>query len=64
MVATGYCGVPGETGGKVHAFDGGTALCGWKPRREMEFQWCSWGITFHYLECAHCRKIVAKMEKK
>lgn len=59
-VATGYYGIPGATRGNftVHVVQDGP-ICGWKPRREMEFQWCAWGVVLSYVECASCRRVVA-----
>lgn len=56
-LATGFFGVPGSARGNftVHAVRGRDPICGWRPRQEMEFQWCAWGIHFDYLECEGCR---------
>ena len=58
MFATGFFGVPGSSRGKftVHVVtDGGRPLCGWRPRKEMEFQWCANGIQYSCIECDRCR---------
>lgn len=58
MIATGFFGVPGSAKGNftVHAVDGGKTLCGWHPRKNMEFQWCAHGIRWEFLECESCKK--------
>ena len=57
MLATGYYGVPGSSKGSftVHAVMEGKPLCGWRPRKNMEFQWCAGGIRWDYLECERCK---------
>jgi hypothetical protein len=59
MFATGYFGVPGSSRGNftVHAItDGGKPICGWHPRKNMEFQWCAHGIRWPFLECDGCKE--------
>lgn len=57
-VATGYFGVPGSSKGNftVHAVGDDGPLCGWRPRKSMEFQWCAHGIVWGFLECEGCKK--------
>lgn len=56
--ATGYFGVPGKQGGKVHVVLNNKPLCGQALPPKSEFQWCCHGIDFVALECGRCRQIV------
>lgn len=57
-LATGYFGIPGSSKGNftVHVVNEGKPICGWKPSPEHEFQWCSHGITYNYVDCETCKK--------
>ncbi len=68
--STGWFGrpspVPGGTGiaTNVHYVKpDGKVACGYKPHKTMEFQWCSHGLNFPYLECKGCKKWVDKHMK-
>lgn len=54
-MTTGYWGISGRYGGKVHVERDGTPLCGRKPHPKAEYQWCSNGINLAMLECPRCR---------
>lgn len=56
---TGYFGIPGRIGGKVHVIEGKRPMCGIRVDPRAEFQWCAHGIQSDYLECKGCRKKVA-----
>lgn len=68
--STGYFGrpspVPGGTGisTNVHYVGAdGKPVCGYKPHKTMEFQWCSDGLNFQYLECKGCKEWAKNREK-
>lgn len=55
----GWFGIPGLTprSVKTHVSDGRKTLCGWKPGRRKEFQWCApvRVNTLNDIECLRCR---------
>lgn len=55
-LATGWYGIPGSErpGTKVHVVRDSRPLCGYRPAKSMEFQFCSWGVR--YVECDRCRE--------
>ena len=61
---TGWFGLPGShlysDTTKVHFVIGNTPICGAKIRKGMEFQWCTDGFEWHYVECRNCHRIVFK----
>ena len=78
---TGWFGRPQQHGShyarwtKVHVVvvtDGlgeiGRVLCGYKPHRTMEYQFCTRGIRFDYIESPRCKEraklILEKYHKK
>lgn len=69
--ATGYFGIPGSSRGNftVHLIGyflelGARPVCGWEPSKEHEFQFCSWGVNYQFLECKTCRKEAKNLLKK
>lgn len=56
---TGYFGVPGRLGGKVHLVMAADErpVCGSRPGPGAVFLWCSRGIHLDYIECGHCRDV-------
>lgn len=55
---TGYFGVPGRTGGKVHLVTpDNRPVCHTPISSEAAFQWCSADIQLDYIECDRCREI-------
>lgn len=64
-LATGYYGIPGSSRGNftVHIVDAQKPLCGWHPRKDMQFQWCGWGIVWDFVECSSCKR-AAKLAAK
>jgi len=60
MAMMGYYGEPGKYGGKVHIVYQNKPLCGWNPRKELEFQWCRHGIALNDVECGNCERIARK----
>jgi len=64
MFRTGYFGIPGSRKGSfvVHVINAQRIpLCGWHPRKGMEFQWCANEIIYEYIECRGCKKSAAKI---
>lgn len=59
-MSTGYFGIPGRLGGKVHWVIGGKPECGLRIHPRAEFQFCSSDIQLSYLECAGCIKKARK----
>lgn len=55
MIATGYFGVPGKLGGKVHIAVDSKPLCGSAMPKESVFQWCAHGVKRQYVECERCK---------
>ena len=56
---TGWFGVPGEMSPRyptVHFVRDGRPICGVRPRREAEFQFCAHGFKLSLVECERCRK--------
>ena len=58
---TGYFGRATENGHramatKVHVVDDfGKPICGYKPHKTMQFQWCAMGVRLPYVECPKCK---------
>ena len=59
---TGWYGIPSREGGSVHVLSLVTnrPLCGMKPHRKAEFQWCAHGVNFSYVECKRCNERARK----
>jgi hypothetical protein len=58
---TGYYGIPGTCRvTQVHLILGGRPVCGYRPAKSQEFQWCAHGIQLYYLECPRCRERAKK----
>lgn len=32
----------------------GLCLCGYRPHKTMQFQWCANGVVLNYVECNRC----------
>jgi hypothetical protein len=56
MLATGYYGIPGREGGKVHVSTPDGPICGIRVDPQAQFQWCANGYVRSYVECARCRR--------
>jgi hypothetical protein len=63
-MATGYYGIPGKHGGKVHLDIEGRPACGSRIHKDSRFQWCAHGIQISYIECKHCLRIAANLLRK
>ncbi len=65
-VTTGWFGQPNRgRSTQVHVkTKSGVCLCGYKPHKSFEYQWCSHGITLEYVECSKCRKKAEKILQK
>lgn len=63
MIATGYFGVPGKTGGTVHLayYNQNITVCG--TRVSGEFQYCAGYIVEKYIECKRCKALLAKYKR-
>lgn len=58
-LASGYYGIPGREGNKVHVVaKGHGSICGHKQDPRAEFQWCCWGVG--YVECEKCLKTLER----
>ena len=55
-MSTGYFGVPGRIGGKVHFVMKGAPICGTVFHKEALFQWCADGFQERLVECEKCKK--------
>lgn len=47
---------------KVHLLVNGKPVCGYKPHKTMQFQWCSYSTM--YIECDECKKRALEFEWK
>lgn len=63
MLKTGWFGIPMKPGKQtnkhtmVHIVSSaGLPICGYKPNKKMEFQWCANGIRLEYVECKKCKE--------
>jgi hypothetical protein len=66
-VITGYAAKVATVGrctSQVHIFKGRRAICGYKPAKEMEIQFCANGIEINYVECKSCVKLYRKQQRK
>lgn len=63
-MTTGFFGVPGSIGGKVHAVENRKPACGTRISPWAEYQWCSPRIRLDYIECEKCLVIVQKILEK
>lgn len=55
---TGYFGVPGHVGGKVHLVTADKRpVCHIHLHPQAEFQFCAARIVLDYIECEKCREI-------
>lgn len=63
-MSTGYFGVPGEIGGKVHYVLHGKPICGCSLPRYSEFQWCASGFAENMIECRRCKAAYRKMMER
>ena len=61
-MSTGYFGIPGRYGGKVHLVDDERKpVCGLRLHPKAEYQWCSHGIAERMIECERCKAIARRM---
>jgi hypothetical protein len=60
-MTTGYFGVPGRYGGKVHLVDHMRPACGTSLSINSEYQWCSQGIEESMIECERCKVIARRL---
>jgi hypothetical protein len=56
VTSTGWFGIPGREGGKVHAVFNKRPICGMRVDPRAEYQWCSHGLHWGYLECEGCKR--------
>ena len=59
--STGWFGRASEDGHnakntKVHCLRDGKPLCGYKPHKTMQYQFCSDSIMHSYIECPKCKE--------
>lgn len=60
-ISTGWFGIPGgRPGGKVHVALDGKPRCGTRVSPRAEYQWCSGGVNWEYLECKRCKSQVRR----
>lgn len=66
--STGWWGRPGDMTGncatKTHVVEDGKPICGSRIANDREFQWCSHGIRWDYIECERCKGIVCREQQK
>lgn len=61
---TGFFARASGEGGKalstnVHVTDDNNKpICGYKPHKTLQFQWCAGRLVKHYVECATCKRLV------
>jgi len=49
---------------KTHIIDNDKILCGYKPHKTMQFQWCIIGVGVDRLDVVECDKCKEKYLKK
>ncbi len=49
---------------KTHIANNGKVLCGYKPHKTLEFNWCSGVDNLEYLECKKCKEKLLKEKIK
>jgi hypothetical protein len=59
-ISTGYFGVPGKDGGKVHLVTKGRPICGTRLPADSEYQWCSYSTRMEFVECERCKRSAVK----
>lgn len=69
MRQTGYFGRATEGGHRaarsgVHFTEDGKPVCGYKPAKAMQFQFCSQGFHWPYIECEKCKAKYRRMAEK
>jgi len=57
--ATGFYGVPGHRGSKVHLVRNGDPICGARLRDGSRFQFCASGHDWSITECDRCLEVNA-----
>lgn len=68
-ISTGWFGQPSKPEGNGRSTithvrkDDGTCLCGYKPHKNYQYQWCFSGISMDYIECKGCREQAEKLLK-
>ena len=67
--STGWFGRASEQGHsakstKVHLLVNGKPVCGYKPHKTMQFQWCASSIMNSYIECSECKEKATEYEYK
>ena len=63
-LSTGWFGQPEGKSTKVHVKKSdGTCLCGYRPHKSFQFQWCAHDIQMDYLECPKCKDKAKKILK-
>ena len=59
MLRTGYF-ADTKTWTKVHVVNGYKPICGSVISENKQFQFCSVGITYDYIECEKCKQKIKK----
>ena len=49
---------------KTHIVKEGKVLCGYRPHKTMEFNWCAGIDRLEYLECDKCKMKLEKIKGK
>lgn len=62
VTSTGWWGLPGQDNpkAKVHAVCDQKPICGAHIHPKAEYQFCSSGLAYNYLECANCKAMVGR----
>lgn len=60
--STGWFGIPDgkSRGTQVHVVEGGGPICGVYISERAEYQWCTHGVKWDWIECDRCRDVIAK----
>ena len=45
---------------KTHIVHNSKTLCGYKPHKTLEFQWCAFTVRLQYVECEKCKERLLK----
>ena len=54
-------GLVGKSHTQTHALKDGKALCGYKPAKTMQYQWCANFAYIDYVECKNCKEKLQKL---
>jgi len=57
MTQTGYWASENGHRSGIHVRQGGRPLCGYKPAKRMQFQWCANCVHLFLVTCKKCKRL-------